>query len=99
MSRAAIITPDLRKAYAKVFGDLTDPAVRAVLLDLKRLCQVPEAPVVRFSDGSVDAHNSMMLIGKQEVFNRIRSATAIDDRALFNLSAKATIQPLSGGEG
>jgi hypothetical protein len=32
---------------------------------------------------------SMRLIGRQEVFNRIRAMVAIDDRALFNLKEEA----------
>jgi hypothetical protein len=74
-----------KRAYQRLFGEALGGEARAVLTDLKRFCLVPEAPVARGADGAVDPLASMRLIGRQEVFNRIRAMIAIDDRALFNL--------------
>lgn len=82
-----ILHPLLRRkrAYQGLFGDGSRGEARAVLADLKRFCMAPEAPVARTADGAVDPLASMRLVGRQEVFNRIRAMVAIDDRALFNL--------------
>ncbi|WGM40814.1 hypothetical protein [Caulobacter sp. NIBR1757] len=86
-----ILHPLLRRkrAYQGLFGDASGGEARAVLADLKRFCMVPEAPVARTADGAVDPLASMRLVGRQEVFNRIRAMVAIDDRALFNLKEEA----------
>jgi len=82
-----ILHPLLRRkrAYQALFGDGGSGEARAVLADLKRFCLVPEAPVARTAEGAVDPLATLRLIGRQEVFNRIRAMVAIDDRALFNL--------------
>lgn len=74
-----------KRAYQALFGDGRSGEARTVLADLRRFCLVPEAPVARTPDGAVDPLASLRLIGRQEVFNRIRAMVAIDDRALFNL--------------
>ena len=86
-----ILHPLLRRtrAYRALSGDASHGEARAVLADLKRFCLAPEAPVARTPDGAVDPLASMRLIGRQEVFNRIRAMVAIDDRALFNLKEEA----------
>jgi hypothetical protein len=78
-----------KRAYQALFADGGQGEARAVLADLKRFCMVPEAPVARSPDGAVDPLQSMRLVGRQEVFNRIRAMVAIDDRALFNLREEA----------
>lgn len=79
-----------KQAYQRLFGDGSHGEAKAVLADLKRFCAVPEAPVAKTPDGAVDPLQSMRLIGRQEVFNRIRAMVAIDDRALFNLKEELT---------
>lgn len=82
-----MIHPLLRRkrAYRRLFGDGDVGEARAVLADLKRFCRVPEAPVARTPEGQIDPLQTLRLVGRQEVFNRIRAMLAIDDRALFNL--------------
>jgi hypothetical protein len=82
-----ILTPQARrkKAYQGLFGDGSHGEGKAVLADLKRFAQLPDAPVVRDLNGATDPLASARLIGRQEVVNRILAFVHIDDRTLFNL--------------
>lgn len=78
-----------KRAYQQVFAETAGGAERKVLADLKRFSNYPEAPIVRDLSGATDAFATGRMIGRQEVFNRIRAMVLIDDQALFNLKEEA----------
>jgi hypothetical protein len=82
-----ILTPQARrkKAYQGLFGDGSHGEGKAVLADLKRFAQHPDAPIIRDLNGAVDPIASARLVGRQEMFNRILAFIHLDDRTLFNL--------------
>jgi hypothetical protein len=78
-----------KHAYERLFR-LADGApqgdARAVLADLKRFARMPDAPVARSTvSGQTDALATGVMIGRQEVVNRILAHIHIDERAFFNL--------------
>lgn len=77
-----------KRAYQELFGSMLGSA-RVVMTDLKRFCRFPDAPVVKDMNGHTDAFETGRMIGRQEVFNRIRAMVLIDDQALFNLKDEA----------
>lgn len=81
-----------KQAYQRLFA-LEDGRpvgdARAVLADLKRFSQSPDAPLARDGQGRIDPVASAVLVGRQEMFNRIMAMIQIDNRALFNLREDA----------
>ena len=89
MSLAVRVFARRKHAYARLFK-LVDgtPAgdARLVLADLKRFARMPDAPVARSAlSGQTDALATGVMIGRQEVVNRILAHLHIDERAYFNL--------------
>jgi hypothetical protein len=78
-----------KRAYRRLFPTRDGAVVgdaATVMGDLARFCRITEPPLVRSpTTGVVDPVASAVLIGRQEVFNRIRAQLFIDERALFNL--------------
>ncbi|MFN3856546.1 MAG: hypothetical protein ACK4RV_02270 [Caulobacter sp.] len=75
-----------KRAYLATFGNGAVGHPSAVLADLKRFCRVPEAPVMTDREGRADPLQTGRMIGRQEVFNRIRAMIDLDERILLNLS-------------
>jgi hypothetical protein len=89
MSFAGLIFARRKHAYERLFR-LTDGAAvgdaRTVLADLKRFARLPDAPLARSAvGGQTDALATGVMIGRQEVVNRILAHLHIDERAFFNL--------------
>lgn len=82
-----ILTPQARrkKAYQGLFGDGSHGEGKAVLADLKRFAQLPDAPIIRDLNGSTDPIATGRMIGRQEVFNRILAFIHLDERTILNL--------------
>lgn len=78
-----------RNAYARLFkledGKPVGDA-RTVLADLKRFARLPDAPLVRSpGTGAADPLATGIMIGRQEVVNRILAHLHLTDAAYFNL--------------
>lgn len=77
-----------KAAYERLFpyenGQISGDAA-TVLADLKRFARLPDAPLAKTADGSTDPIQTGILIGRQEVVNRILAQTGIDSRTLLNL--------------
>jgi hypothetical protein len=89
MNRPGAIFRRRKHAYERLFK-LADCAptgdARTVLADLKRFARLPDAPVARSAlSGQTDALATGVMIGRQEVVNRILAHLHIDERAFFNL--------------
>jgi hypothetical protein len=89
MSLHGLIFARRKHAYERLFK-LIDGApagdARTVLADLRRFARLPDAPIARSSvTGQTDALATGVMIGRQEVVNRILAHLHIDERALFNL--------------
>lgn len=78
-----------RNAYGRLFKLQDGRPVgdsRLVLADLKRFARLPDAPLVRASgSGNADPLATGVMIGRQEVVNRILAHLHLSDAAFFNL--------------
>jgi hypothetical protein len=78
-----------KHAYERLFphqDNVPQGDVRIVLADLKKFARLPDAPVARSSvTGQTDALATGVMIGRQEVVNRILAFINIDEQAFFNL--------------
>lgn len=79
-----------KRAYQVLFASPEMGDGKTVLADLKRFCRYPDAPVVKDANGATDALETGRLIGRQEVFNRIRAMIHLDERTLFNLKEETS---------
>lgn len=97
MSRIGAVFRRRKHAYERLFrlapgaiGEAGDGAptgdARTVLADLRRFARLPDAPIARSTlSGQTDALATGVMIGRQEVVNRILAHLHIDERAIFNL--------------
>jgi len=89
MSVQGLIFARRKHAYERLFKTADGaPAgdARVVLADLRRFARMPDAPVARSGvTGQTDVLATGVMIGRQEVVNRILAHLHIDERALFNL--------------
>lgn len=77
------------RAYKAVFGekDRSDWQVK-VLADLAKFCGA-EKPSVRFANGQIDTHASMIAEGRREVWLRIKGQTDITENEIHQYIQQA----------
>lgn len=77
-----------KAAYERLFpyenGTISGDAA-TVLADLKRFARLPDAPLAKDLNGQSDLLQTGILMGRQEIVNRILAQTGIDSRTLLNL--------------
>ena len=73
------------RSYKAVFGadELSrTPAQKEVLADLAKLCNA-QKPSLRFADGKIDVHATMVSEGRREVFLRIIGQCNITEQQIY----------------
>lgn len=76
-----------RNAYRRLFRIEDGAPVgdgRTILADLKRFARLPDAPL-RGGNGATDPILTGVMIGRQEVVNRILAHLTLNEGAFFNL--------------